>query len=168
MKRVLSIKDYAATERQTAHIMPVVMQNPRPRHSSDLRIDIDPTWTIGPSRPSVLIMTSGTTGPSKALIHGRKLFSLAYSFLKPGDVFLDRRSSAWIAGLTPLISGILRGAQLEIVSRHIRTIWDLLRSGGISVFYSVPSVWSALMDFYVGTISSLASMIQKAYRQGIH
>lgn len=168
MKQALRIKEYAAAEGQIIYIVPIAIQTPRPRHLSDLRIDIDPTWTIDPKQPSVLIMTSGTTGPSKAVIHGRKLFSLAYSFLKPGDVFLAHRSSAWIAGLTPLISGILRGAQLEIVSRDIQTIWDCFRSGRISIFYSVPSVWSALMDYYVGTISSLAPTIQKAYRQGIH
>jgi malonyl-CoA/methylmalonyl-CoA synthetase len=167
MKRALRIKNYAAAEGLAVHIVPISMKTLPPRRLSDLRIHIDPTWTIDPERPSVLIMTSGTTGPSKAVIHGRKLFSLAYSFLEPGDVFLVHRSSAWIAGLTPLVSGVLRGAQLEIVSRDIRTIWDRFRSGRITVFYSVPSVWSALMDYYQGTISNLSPKLQRAYRQGL-
>lgn len=142
------------------------MQARSPQRLSDLRISIDPKWTIDQKRPSVLIMTSGTTGPGKAVIHGRKLFSLAYSFLKPGDVFLAHRSSAWIAGLTPLVSGVLRGAQLEIVSRDIATIWDRFRSGRVTVFYSVPSVWSALMNHYQSIVCNLPPKMHAAYKQG--
>ncbi|KAJ5300657.1 uncharacterized protein N7443_005659 [Penicillium atrosanguineum] len=166
MKQALKIKARAAAKQQAIHIVPITVQAPSPRHFSDLRTSIDPDWTIDPKRPSVLIMTSGTTGPSKAVVHGRRLFSLAYSFLKPGDVFLAHRSSAWIAGLTPLVSGILRGAQLEIVSRDIATIWDRFQSGRITVFYSVPSIWSALMDYYQSIICNLPPKIHAGYKQG--
>jgi len=81
-----------------------------------------------------------------------------------GDVFLVHHSRS---GLTPLVSGILRGAQLECF-RAILTIWDRFRSGRITFLYSVPPVWSALMDYYLRIISNLTPKHQKAHRQGAH
>lgn len=167
-KRASKIKEYAASQTQNVHIVPITSQNPRPQRLSDLNFDINPSCRIDPAQPSLLIMTSGTTGPSKGVVHSRRLFPLAYSFLSDTDAFLCHRSSTWIAGLTPLISGILRGTQLEIVARDASMIWNRLASGKITVFYSVPAVWSALMDYYRGTICNLAPQYMKLYARGLY
>lgn len=167
-KRASAIKDYAASQENPIHTVPITFDNPKPTHLSDLKIEIDRNCTIDRCRPSALIMTSGTTGPSKGVVHGRGLFPQAYLFLNDEDVFLVHRSSTWIAGLTPLISGLLRGAQLQIVTRDASMIWERLNSGEITVLYSVPAVWSALMDYYKGRIGNLGLEAVKSYSRAIH
>lgn len=47
-------------------------------------------------------------------------------------------------------------------------IWKRLASGNITVLYSVPAVWSALMDYYRGTICTLAQEAVKTYSSGVY
>ncbi|KAJ5553982.1 hypothetical protein N7513_003941 [Penicillium frequentans] len=167
MKHALGIQEYAASQGRNIIIIPISCQGPSPPTVSDLNIRIDPDWQLDPDRPGVLLMTSGTTGPSKGVIHARKLFANAHSKLTSEDVYLCHRSASWMGGLLPLVTGLCRGTQLDIVERDPCQIWERLRHGRITVIRSAPVVWLNLMEYYQEVICKLAPEVIEEYTRGV-
>lgn len=167
MKHALGIQEYATSQGRNIIIIPISCQSPSPPTVSDLNIRIDPDWQLDPDRPGVLLMTSGTTGPSKGVVHARKLFANSHPKLTCEGVYLCHRSASWMGGLLPLVTGLCRGAQLDIVERDPCQIWERLRHGRITVLRSAPVVWLNLMEYYQEVICKLAPEVIEEYTRGV-
>ncbi|KAJ5987327.1 hypothetical protein N7451_011692 [Penicillium sp. IBT 35674x] len=167
MTHALGIQDYAASQGRNIIIVPISCQSPSPPTVSELNIRIDPDWQLDPDRPGLLMMTSGTTGPSKGVIHARKLFAISSAELTTEDTYLCHRSAAWMGGLLPLTAGLCRGTKLDIVKRDSCQIWERLRHGGITILRSAPAVWLNLMEYYQEVICKLAPEIIEKYTCGV-
>ena len=163
----MSIKAFAASQGDEIVVIPISFLNPCPPNLLHLCITIDPRNKIDPNRPGLLVMTSGTTGPSKGVIHARKFFTHALRYLTSNDVFLHHRPAAWMGGLVPLITGMCRGVQLELVKPDASIIWERLRIGRVTVLRSVPPVWGLLMNYYKETISKMAPQKIEEYMSGL-
>lgn len=167
MEHAMSIKAYASSQGENIIAIPISFLNPNPPTLSHLRIRIDPRWKLDSNQPGLLIMTSGTTGPSKGVIHARRIFTRALQYLTNEDVILCHRSAAWMGGIMSLIAGICRGVQLEIVTRDASVIWERLRTGKITVLRSAPAIWANLMNYYKETISNLTPHVVEQYIRGV-
>ncbi|KAJ5486108.1 hypothetical protein N7530_000408 [Penicillium desertorum] len=167
MEHAMSIKAYASSQGENIIAIPISFLNPSPPTLSHLRIRIDPRWKLDSNQPGLLIMTSGTTGPSKGVIHARRIFTHALRYLTNEDVFLCHRSAAWMGGIMPLIAGLCRGVQLEIVTRDASVLWERLRTGKVTVLRSAPGIWANLMNYYKETISNLTPHVREQYIRGV-
>ncbi|OKP14270.1 Acyl-CoA synthetase family member 3, mitochondrial [Penicillium subrubescens] len=72
-----------------------------------------------------------------------------------------------MGGIMPLIAGLCRGVQLEIVTRDASVIWERLRTGKVTALRSAPGIWANLMNYYKETISNLTPHVIEQYIRGV-
>ncbi|CAG8893770.1 unnamed protein product [Penicillium egyptiacum] len=132
--------------------------------ASFLRIDMD--VTIPPHRPSMLLFTSGTSGPPKGVVHTRSLFYDIHTTSGPSQVFLSHRHHLWIGGAMPLIRHPLAGARLEITKPDPGILWERLRMGGVTILAGTPRLWSQMMEYFLDHLKKLPASERDPYLSG--
>lgn len=120
-------------------------------------IGIDEEAIVPLERPSMVLFTSGTSGPPKGVVHTRKLFNGFPSLIGPGDVVLHHQHPSWVAGALPLIRHPLSGARLEVISSDPAVIWKRLHQGGVTILTGNPRIWNGLMRYFKHHLCSLPS-----------
>ncbi|KAE8394397.1 hypothetical protein BDV23DRAFT_190022 [Aspergillus alliaceus] len=152
------------------HPMTVVPISPAKRSPfspvADFRIEVDESLLIAQSRPSLILYTSGTTGPPKAVVQLRPYFAHGYG-TSPSDVFLTHRPPHWIGGLRSIIGLVLSGTKQEVIEPHEEVIWERLRKGGVTIMCCLIPLWCKLMKHYKEVLSYLTEAELQGYLKGI-
>ncbi|KAK2684937.1 hypothetical protein QWA68_016196 [Fusarium oxysporum] len=118
-----------------------------------LKVEFNPDWTPSVEAPSLILFTSGTTGPPKGAIFPRKyLHNLSRVVIESfqvtrQDIFLHSRGVHWVTGVRYFSGIILAGARVEFCESRMSPTWWCRRvaEGGISMCYDMPRVWMSIM-----------------------
>ncbi|KAF7175183.1 hypothetical protein CNMCM7691_006587 [Aspergillus felis] len=129
------------------------------------QVEIDKDMTIARTRPSLVLFTSGTTGPPKGVVHDRTIFYTCPA-LTSHDVLLSHRPAHWISGALPLIIGLMRGSRVEITESDVQMIWERLRKGGVTILTCGPSMYTKLMKHFQERLSALPVEERDEYIRG--
>lgn len=111
--------------------------------------------TIDTEQPACLIYTSGTTGAPKGIVLShRVVLARVRQWIEAGQLWASDRvsllpSPGVNAGTRGMYSALLSGAQLcfydlRVNGTHRLARW--LKQAGITVFYTLPSVWDAFVE----------------------
>lgn len=161
------IKQYADTVGHPMDVRPISPGRYSPVERSAIsNITISEEMTIAPSRPSIILFTSGTTGPPKGVVNSRLFFYFGYG-TSTDDVFLTHRPVHWIGGLRSIINLVLSGTKQEVIEPSEVAIWERLRKGGVTMLCCVIPMWCKLMKHYQENLSLLSDDEREEYLRGI-
>ncbi|CAG8057968.1 unnamed protein product [Penicillium salamii] len=146
-------------------------KDPKPVSARSYTIDDDEKFS--PERVTLVVFSSGTSGPPKAIVHSRRVFYRAQDLLPPQkdghDIFLVYRNVISAAGVLPLVRYILTGVQLEMLNQkwNPEIMWERLRKGDLTMFVAAPTIWLKLMRHYESFIMHLPEEKRASYIQGL-
>ncbi|KAK5996008.1 Acyl-CoA ligase oryP [Cladobotryum mycophilum] len=135
--------------------------------NSEPIFEVDQELTIAPHRPSVMLYTSGTSGPPKGVVHTRQLFSEMHALGSLNDVGLSHTPIHWASGMLSLMGGVLAGARTEIMSPSAEAVWERLRKGGLTNLGGSPRFWTELTTYYQDNLSKLPLNERNVYIQAV-
>lgn len=161
------IKQYADAEGHPIDVRPISHgQYSAVEPSAIGKVVIGENMTIAPSRPSIILFTSGTTGPPKGVVNSRLFFYFGYG-TSADDVFLTHRPVHWIGGLRSIINLVLSGTKQEVIEPNEVAIWARLGKGGVTMLCCVIPMWCKLMKHYQENLSRLPEDEREEYLRGV-
>jgi malonyl-CoA/methylmalonyl-CoA synthetase len=169
-ERARSIEDYVGTK--------IFVYSPeQPRTTKGLKVDfvLASGATCNPEKGSVLLYTSGTTGPPKGVLHTRRSM---YASMKNGvetwrlsnqDVWLHYTPVHWVGGLMFFLMGILSGMCLEFCSTSFNPVWfwERMQSCDVTAIFCSPALLDSLAKTLSQTGHSWTPVQRKAAISGI-
>lgn len=145
------IKKFAQSQGQDMAVLPVsTIHGTRIGHlaaHSSVLPEIDSKMKISPRRPSLLLFTSGTSGPPKGVVNLRNYFY--YDHLRDVEgTFLCHHAPFWSRGLILLLKRPLSGHRIEIVDNDPKVVWETLRDRRGDALWSVPRFWASMQKYF--------------------
>ncbi|KAF1821336.1 acetyl-CoA synthetase-like protein [Dissoconium aciculare CBS 342.82] len=133
--------------------------------TSHLHHDITLSTASASERAALILLSSGTTGPPKAIVHSLKLFTSNFTGLGSDDaICLSHRPLNLPSALTNVMRNILRGAPIELLSNSSPgPIWERLRQSGVTNLTGSSSFWFTLTEYFEQIIASLPQEEMQAY-----
>ena len=116
-----------------------------------LAVGTDSRLRVSSERPALLLLTSGTSGPPKMVVHTRRFFYAQPELCGDStDVFLFHRPVFWHGGIRILITIVLAGVRTEILGYRSAAdvIWERLRQGDITMMCLQVSLLTKMMKEY--------------------
>lgn len=160
-ERGSEIMAHAASEGYLVDALPICTKSNQPVEAL-----IDETWNIEPSSPGMIIFTSGTSGPPKAVVHARRLFYVNYEPNTEG-VSLLSGSPQWVGGSLRIILHTLTGYCMHMVPADPEIMWERLRQGGITFMSNPPMMWGRLRDYFQQNLDQRPSSERDQYLRGM-
>ncbi|KAJ5937048.1 hypothetical protein N7466_003498 [Penicillium verhagenii] len=124
------------------------------------------TTAISPDRPALYLLTSGTTGTPKVVVHSRRIFNAQPEpNYDAEDVFLSNRAFFWVGGFRELIGVLLRGVRVELIDykSNADAIWKRISRGDITRASFLPSVFSNMIKLWEEKIALLPDHERRPY-----
>ena len=159
-KHSTDIQTYAASSNYAINVVPIATGS---QHEVIASIDHD--MIIHPDRPSMLLFTSGTSGPPKGVVHTRRLLDLEYR--RPVNEAFLNGPSIWATSAFRVIRYTFYGRSVEIIPSDPKTLWERFRQGKVAYLAAVPPVWQGLMDYFQQTLNHLPLKQRDEYVRGI-
>jgi malonyl-CoA/methylmalonyl-CoA synthetase len=133
--------------------------------TSHLHHDITLSTASASERAALILLSSGTTGPPKAIVHSLKLFTSNFTGLGSDDaICLSHRPLNLPSALTNVMRNILRGAPIELLSNSSPgPIWERLRQSGVTNLTGSSSFWFTLTEYFEQIIASLPQEEMQAF-----
>ncbi|KAF3482636.1 acyl-activating enzyme 13 [Arthroderma uncinatum] len=167
-------------QRQLADLRPATLdlvpipvadgETARPARLCDLDITIDKDLVITPSRPGLVLGTSGTTGPPKGVVLTRNFLNVPMPEGGPDDTFITLITAAnWIGGIWPPTRLLLKGTRVEIFDSQPNTpepTWERIRQGGVTMLMAHATMWTDMMKYYIEKLSHLPADEREEYVRG--
>ncbi|KAJ3519658.1 hypothetical protein NM208_g14036 [Fusarium decemcellulare] len=116
-------------------------------------VGFDPAWIPSLEAPSLILFTSGSSGPPKGALFPRRylhnLSCLAVDALQvtSQDIFLHSRGVHWVSGVRWSLGMMLAGARVEFCESRMSPSWWCKRiaQGGVTMCYEMPRIWMSIM-----------------------
>jgi malonyl-CoA/methylmalonyl-CoA synthetase len=133
-----------------------------------LSVRTDANLTMSPERPALLLLTSGTSGPPKIVVHARRIFySQPEPCGGPTDVFLFHRPVFWIGGIRMIMAVVLKGIRTEMLCYRAKAdaVWERLRQGDITMMFLPVSLLSNMMMVFEEKLCQLPDAELRVYHE---
>ncbi|RHZ55716.1 hypothetical protein CDV55_101781 [Aspergillus turcosus] len=145
--------------------------------SDDVPVYLDEEMYLPLDRPGLILLTSGTTGPPKGVVHTRRFFTAMTELVEskqglpfgPTDTYLSHRKIERPSGVFTLLARIIAGGCVEFFDQGSLPgpLWERLKDGGITTFQCVGGTLWEMKQYYDEHLSMLAPEQLQPYLAGI-
>ncbi|KAE8151323.1 acetyl-CoA synthetase-like protein [Aspergillus avenaceus] len=129
---------------------------------------IDQRVVLPSDDPSLLVLTSGSVGRPKAVVHSmRRLLINNGPQGTPEDTILLHRPPGGTQGLVGVVTALLYGIKTEILGEGQTSmrVWKRLRCGGVTMLTGSSVFWIDMMKYYNTNIAALSLEERDKYLQ---
>jgi malonyl-CoA/methylmalonyl-CoA synthetase len=158
------IQQYQQFQGQSVTVLPI--QTGLPSMISPLPFLCE-SAVIAHSRPCLVLFTSGTTGPPKAVVIPRILLDQP-KMLKKNVVTLFCRPPNHMGACRTILSTVFQGGTLDVIPRDGAMLWERIRRWEATILSAPPPIWQLMMDFFQNHIVNLPTDEQDKYICGAH
>lgn len=162
------IQEIGSRMNHTLQTVPVTILANAPTDLATLKLSIADS-AFPTDRPSLLIHTTGTSGPPKKVVHTRRLFDRVFP-THPNDLILMHENLDWISATVTITIRVLTGAKGEIMPTNPApaVIWARLRQGGVTGLAGHSFFWQNLGRYYLEHIEIISAPEKEPFIRGAH